>query len=209
MRKRFEGDPLEALRGVDPLVPGDLPPDTSGHHARALFEEITTMDTMERTHTENAAPQRRPRFALALGSVAVVVAAVVGVTLAIGGDGEPDTIAGGVPIASAAMCVEQYDLATLANRDIAFDGTVNAIDGDSVTFDVNTWFAGGSEDRVTLETSAGMVDGAITSVSGDGATLDVGSRYLVSGSGGFVWACGFTMTYDSGIAGQWAQVFAG
>ncbi len=107
------------------------------------------------------------------------------------------------------MCVEQYDLTTLANRDIAFDGTVNAIDGDSVTFDVNTWFAGGSEDRVTLETSAGMVDGAITSVSGDGATLDVGSRYLVSGSGGFVWACGFTMTYDSGIAGQWAQVFAG
>lgn len=208
MSKRFEGDPLEALRRVDPLVPDQAPRDTSGPHARALFERITSAEIEDPAHAEQASPRRRPRLALVLTGAAVVVAAVVGVNLAGGGDGVTDTIVGGVPVASPAMCVEQYDLASLANRDIAFDGTLAAIDGENVTFDVNTWFVGGSDDRVTL-TATGMVGGDFVSISGDGATLEIGSRYLVSGSGGYVLACGFTMTYDTSIAAEWAQVFSG
>ena len=134
---------------------------------------------------------------------------LVGVNLASGRDGVTDTIVGGVPVASPAMCVEQYDLASLANRDIAFDGTLAAIDGEDVTFDVNTWFVGGSDDRVTLTATTGMIGSEVVSISGDGATLEIGSRYLVSGSGGYVLACGFTMTYDTSIAAEWAEVFSG
>lgn len=47
-RRSFEGDPIEALRGADPLDRLDVPKDTTGTHARTLFQEVTTMDTMEK-----------------------------------------------------------------------------------------------------------------------------------------------------------------
>lgn len=204
MSRKYEGDPLAALRRADPLDPADAPPDTSGPHATTLFHEITNTDA---TYTPARAPVTRPlfRMAMAMGGIAVVAVAIIGVTVARTGDGQPDQIAGGIPIASPAMCIESYDLQTLANRDVAFDGNLDSIEGDTVIFTVNTWFTGGSADQVTLD-AAGLV-GGITSISPVGATFEIGSRYLVSGSGGFVVACGFTMTYDSAIAGDWATVF--
>jgi len=204
-RRRFEGDPIEALRGVDPLDRLDVPKDTTGAHARALFQEVTSMDTMDRTNTVAARPPARRRFALAVSAVAVA-AVVVGSVAFLGGDDPttPEQIAGGEPLSSAAMCVESYDLNTLGNREVAFDGTVVSIDGDQVTFDVNRWFTGGSDAETTLDAN-GLT--GVTSLGGPG--LELGQRYLVSGSGGFVWACGFTMTYDTGIANTWTDVFAG
>jgi hypothetical protein len=205
-RKRFEGDPIEVLRSADPLDPLEVPRDTSGAHARALFQEVTSMETMER-ETAPAVRAPRRRFALATAGAALAVIIAAGVALFAGGDAPGEEyIAGGEPIASAAMCAEFYDLTTLANRDVAFDGTLTAVDGDQAVFDVNRWFTGGSGARATLDAN-GLTGGAITSIGGPG--LEVGTRYLVSGSGGFVWACGFTMTYDTGIADEWAGVFGG
>jgi hypothetical protein len=201
--RRFEGDPVEALRGADPLNRLDVPPDTTGAHARALFQEVTSMDTIEReTPLTTPRPVRR-RFALAAAAAAVVAVAVTSAVVFTGGDSTGDEqIAGGEPIASMALCVESYDLNTLANREVAFDGTLASMDGDQVTFTVNRWFTGGSGDEATFNAN-GLT--GITSLGGP--SLEPGQRYLVSGSGGFVWACGFTMTYDTGIAGQWATVF--
>ena len=114
-----------------------------------------------------------------------------------------DPIVGGEPIASAAMCVEFYDLDSLATRDIAFDGTVASSNGDEVTFTVDNWFTGGTGDSVTLQ-AMGIAPDTITMA---GPALEIGERYLVSGSGGNVWSCGFTMTYDTSIASEWAGVF--
>ena len=209
-RRRFEGDPIEVLRGADPLDRLDVPKDTTGAHARALFQEVTTMDTMEKETTVKIKQPVRRRLALAASGVAV--AAVVVASIAVfGGNGTApgdviagdEPIVGGEPIAAAAMCAEFYDLDTLADRDVAFDGTVASADGDRVTFTVNNWFTGGSEDSVTLE-AMGIAPGTITSA---GPALEIGHRYLVSGSGGNVWSCGFTMTYDTSIANQWAGVF--
>lgn len=169
------------------------------------------MDTMEKETTVKTRPPVRRRFALA-ASAAVAVAALVVASIAVfgGSDTAPDEliaggeqIVGGEPIASAALCVEFYDLDTLAGREVAFDGTLASIDGDQVTFTVNRWFTGGSGGETTLNAN-GLT--GITSLGGPG--LEPGQRYLVSGSGGFVWACGFTMTYDTAIANQWATVFA-
>lgn len=209
--RRFEGDPIEALRGADPLDRLDVPEDTTGAHARALFQEVTNMDTMQRETKLRTRPPVRRRFAVA-ASAAVAVAAVVLASVAVfGGSGTaPDDliaggeqIVGGEPIASAALCVEFYDLNTLTNREVAFDGTLVSADGDRVTFTVNRWFTGGSGDSATLN-AVGLAPGTITSL---GASLELGQRYLVSGSGGNVWSCGFTMTYDTAIANQWATVF--
>lgn len=204
--KRFEGDPIEALRGVDPVDPLEVPKDTSGAHARALFQEVTTMDTLERKKATQARRQPRRRLTLAVSGVAVV--AIIAGSLAFLGEGSPSDdvfIAGGEPIAGAAMCAESYDLGTLEDRDVAFDGTLTSASGDQVTFTVHTWYKGGSADSVTLQ-AEGLAPGTITSL---GASLELDQRYLVSGSGGNVWACGFTMTYDTGIADDWAAVFAG
>jgi hypothetical protein len=32
------------------------------------------------------------------------------------------------------------------------------------------------------------------------------TRCLVSGHEGLVWACGFTLTYDTALAGHWAEL---
>lgn len=164
------------------------------------------MDTRERQSpiTTKAAPRRRLTLAVSGATAAVLVAA--GLALFGGGiQGDEVFIAGGEPIAGSAMCAEFYDLDALGNRDVAFDGTVVSASGDQVTFSVHEWFTGGSGDSVTLQ-AEGLAPGTLTSL---GAGLELDQRYLVSGSGGNVWACGFTMTYDTGIAGDWAAVFAG
>jgi len=206
----FEGDPIEALRGADPLDRLDVPKDTTGAHARALFQEVTTMDTTDK-ETVRARPPVRRRFALAASGVAVAALVVASIAVFGGNGTAPDEgiagdepIVGGEPIAAAALCAEFYDLDTLADREIAFDGTLASADGDQVTFTVHDWFTGGSGDSATLN-AVGLAPGTITSL---GASLELGQRYLVSGSGGNVWSCGFTMTYDTGIANQWATVFS-
>jgi hypothetical protein len=136
--------------------------------------------------------------------------------------GEPSAALGA---GTAARCVEQYDLTTLANRDFAFDGTVTAIgtepvgerDPESdpyveVTFDVLEWFAPEGPDTVIVEmlppdlrTSEGSVEYA------------VGSRLLITGEprwGGatfdspVAWYCGFSRTYDEATATAWREAFA-
>lgn len=201
MNGKFEGDPLEELRRSDPLDPRDVPEDASGPHARALFERIVATDPT--ASPARVPPRRVPRLVPALAGAAVIVAAVVGLTV-LRGDSGGEKIVGGVPIASPAMCVETYDLETLTRRDVAFDGTLASIDGEQVTFSVGRWFRGGPGDDVVLD-ATGLV-GGLTPTSAGGATLDVGGRYLVSGSGGSLWACGFTMTYDTEIADRWADV---
>ncbi len=201
----FEGDPIEALRRADPLDPREVPTDTTGAHARALFEEVTSMDA---TQKETAPRPRRPlmrRLALGVGA-AVVVAAVAGGTFALLRDGQ-EAIVGGEPIGSGAigMCI-QYTDEMLADQEVAFDGTLVSAspDGSEAVFEVHRWFKGGEGDQVTLSAEGLLVDESMALL---GASLDVGERYLVSGSDGYVWACGYTLTYDSALAEQWAELF--
>jgi hypothetical protein len=205
MTKRFDGDPLDALHRVDPLDHVDVPSDASGPRARALFERITATDPYERP----MAPVRSrtgQRVALALGGAAVVLVAVTGALVVRNNGTGGENIAGGVPISSSAMCLESYDLSTLATREIAFDGTLVESEGSTAIFEVHRWFTGGTAPEVRLSADGLLPDGGVTL---GGEPLQSGARYLVSGSGGAVWACGFTMTYDTATAVQWADVFGG
>ena len=40
-----------------------------------------------------------------------------------------------------------------------------------------------------------------------GTALEVGERYLISTRDGVVWACGYSVTYDSDLAAEWAELF--
>jgi hypothetical protein len=202
----------EALRAANP-VPSASPTDAT--QRAALLKEILAMPSETTSQPSTEANTHRRRFAYA-ATVAAAAAALV-VAIAIVNRGDTDSPAAAPPTAPVAdstpttgpvlspgvglgSCVESYDLATLAHREVAFDGTVSAVEGNQVTFNVNEWFKGGSGASVTLDGN-GMTGAAITSAGGP--TLTVGQRFLVAGDGGFVWSCGFTQSYDGATAGQW------
>ena len=201
-------DELEALRHADPLDRTTVPP-SDGADARALFERITMSP-------DTGTSARTPRWQVAVAAAAVIIAAVAG-AIALTSDSEtaptPDTqdatettvpsSEGGSPISpgGVASCVEQYSLDTLAHRDSAFDGTVESVDGDMITFTVNDWFRGGEGNRTTR--SGATTVGGVTS-AGPSVSLEPGTRLLVAGDGGFAWGCGFTQPYDPDVAADWA-----
>ena len=152
--------------------------------------------------------RRRPIWAFgALAAAAAAAVVVIAVIVSSGGgvptpSADPGAGIGGEPGTGIGSCVETYSTTTLASRDFAFDGTVVAIDGERVTFEVNSGYAGEVGDSITL-TATGMTGTAITSAGGP--SLSEGQRYLVAGDDEFAWACGFTQPYDEAVAAEWAE----
>lgn len=168
--------------------------------------------------TTTSTTSTRQRLVMAAAAAVAVVLLVAGGLALAGNDGSGDDLAsttttadpGGGPInpggSSLTSCVELYDLQTLANREVAFDGTVASVDGDDVTFTVNRWYRGGDGAEVTLAGASTL--GGVTS-AGEPTPLGPGTRLLVAGDGGFAWSCGFTQPYDDAIAAEWAASLAG
>jgi len=185
-----ESDELRRLREADPAKATSVP-SAEDPAARVLRERILMMDTEVR-------PARSRTLAI-VAAAAVALATTTAVVLVTRGDpgapGPPAPIDPGF-----AMCVETYSLESLENREVAFDGTITAVNGDEITFDVGEWFKGGSGGETTLE-GAGTL-GGLTSAS-SGIPLDAGTRLLVAGDGGFAWGCDFTQPYDASIAAAW------
>lgn len=123
-----------------------------------------------------------------------------------------------------ASCVESYNSTTIGNRAFAFDGTVVAIrpgttnkadkgvlDTAAVTFTVNEWFKGGSDDTVNVD----LMSPTSNSAGDDTPLYEEGTRLLVSGEprwGGqplddaIAWSCGgFTRYYEPDVADEWRQ----
>jgi len=148
-------------------------------------------------------PAQRRAMGLVLGLVLVA-----GLT-ACGDDDAAVAIVGGEPIGNATGgdCLA-FDENTLAAQDFAFDGTLTAASADAelATFEVHEWFRGGEGTTATFGAGGLLSTDAQALI---GTSLEVGERYLISGSDGFVWACGYSLTYDTAVAAEWAEVFAG
>jgi hypothetical protein len=200
-------DPIEMLRRADPLDPLEVPKDTTGAHARALFQEVTSMDVKEQEKAPRRPQPLMRRVAMGVG-LAVFAAAIAGGAYALLKDEAEEAIVGGEPIGSGdamAMCI-QYTDEMLLDQEYAFDGTLVSATGNGadVVFEVHRWYKGGEGAQVTLHAEGFLNPESIALV---GASLEVGQRYLVSGTDGFVWACGYTLTYDTALADQWAVLF--
>ncbi|MBA2283138.1 MAG: hypothetical protein H0W25_18160 [Acidimicrobiia bacterium] len=179
----------------------------------------TTSATTDGTHQQAGSPRRSTRLVWAIAAAALV--AVGGTAYALVGSDDADQstpssedVAGSpispggaiTPGGASGSCVELYDLQTLANRDIVFDGTVQVVNGDQVTFAVNEWFRGDQIPEVSLSGAEGL--GGLTS-AGPTIGLEPGTRLLVAGDGGFAWSCGFTQPYDEAVAEQWRAALSG
>ena len=211
-----ENDDTAALQRVDPVDPASLPT-AHGPAARALFERIIMTNATTESLPAPPPPQP-PRRRLWLVATAAACLVVLGgiIALSATGDDAPLREVADPPTTSSdvvtpgesvgASCVEIYDLTTLANREIAFDGSVETVSGDHVTFTVNDWYRGGTDGEVTLAGASSL--SGLTSAGG-ATSLEPGTRLLVAGDGGFAWSCGFTQPHDEQVARDWRRVLGG
>lgn len=140
--------------------------------------------------------------------IAAVLAVLAVVAVACGDDdAATDPVAGGDAIGNAAADCMAFDEAVLLAQELAFDGTLRSAsaDGEQVTFEVHEWFKGGTTGEITLAAGGLLWEDAQAII---GTSLEVGQRYLISSSDGVVWACGYSVTYDTAIAAEWAALFA-
>ena len=200
-------DPLDRLRAADPVRADDVP-DASLARMTARIQEHIMSDKQFDPDV------RQPRGPLAIAGGLVLVGALalaiaVGSGFNLGGAQSPGPIGAGPspsenPAAGGGMasCLV-YDPANLPTFEIVFDGTVTAVDGDQVTFEVNEGWKG-ADGSITL--TAPDTDVALL---GPLPEFEVGGRYLVTAAGSTINACGYTLDYDADTAAAWAAAFAG
>ena len=200
-------DPIDRLRAADPLRADDVP-DASLARVSARVQEHIMAD---KQFDPTTLPPTRGPLAI-IGGLAL--AGALALAIAFGsGLGAPAPSGGHVaanptpsqdPAAGGGMasCLV-YDPANLPTFDIVFDGTVTAVAGDQVTFDVNEDWKG-AEGTVTLTAP----DTGIALV-GPLPDFKVGGRYLVTAAGSTINACGYTLDYDAKTAAAWAAAFGG
>jgi len=203
-------DPIDELRAADPVSPAEVPEASLARMTASVQEHM--MSQLRRDPTR--VPPTRGPLAIIGGLTlagALALAVIVGPGLGIGGGGsasQPPVAVAPTPTENpaagggAASCLV-YDPANLPTFDVVFDGTVTAIDGDQVTFDVNDDFKGAG-DSITL--TAPVVDPALVGPLPD---FQVGGRYLVTAFGSTINACGYTLDYDAETAAAWAAAFPG
>jgi hypothetical protein len=197
-------DPVDRLRAANPIRADDVP-DASLARVSARIQEHIMTDVQK----SPAVPRSRGPLAL-VGGFALVGALALAVGFGSGfGVQKPgpiaavptpttDTPGGGGGMASCLM----YDPALLPTFDIVFDGTVTAIEGDQVTFQVGTGWKG-VDGSLTL-----TVPGTSVALTGPMPDFEVGGRYLVTAAGGTINGCGYTLAFDADTAATWAAAFA-
>lgn len=167
-----------------------------------------TMQINETLEPQQAEPRRRLWIAGA-AAAAVVAVAFGGYALTDEDDGGDPAETAGTTLALTTQADDPMRMCmaispeSLAFADIALSGTVDSVDGDTVTIDPDEWFKGG--DGV----------GTVTVTAGDeevllegGITFAEGERYLLTASNdGQVGVCGSSALWNEELAAMYAQAF--
>jgi hypothetical protein len=171
------------------------------------LEEI--MNTQMTEQPENQPAPVRSRWVLGVAAAAALVVAVGGaLALTNGGSADP-TIAAGPPLElnaggedQLASCI-MFSVEELARAPLAFEGTVAAVEGETITLDVDEWFTGGDATQVVLHAPAGL-----EALIG-GIPFEQGGQYLITAYDGNVNYCGFSGPSTPEMRTAFEQAFAG
>ncbi len=91
----------------------------------------------------------------------------------------------------------------LSGAEVAFDGTVEEIEGDLVTLRTTRWYAGPSTDLVTVRGPSEDLQALLAAVD-----FQDGGRYLVAAAAdGRVMVCGFSATYSPRLERLYDEAF--
>ncbi len=213
MTDSFEhDDELRArLRAADPA--SSLPPAAPDGVSR-LLEETMSNDVLTESR-ETGTHGRGPLTWLVAAAAAVVIAGAGLFAVLDDGDEAPVPSADPEPTAestvtelsapepgSSGRCMVP-SAETLAGMPTAFDGTVQSIEGDTVTLEPTRWYAGDPTDLVIVEAPAEALRQLLI-----GVEFEDGGRYLVAATdGGEVAVCGFSAPYSQGLAATYAEAF--
>jgi hypothetical protein len=177
-----------------------------------LMEHIVNTTTSTPDHTDSptaAAPRRRWRFTALGGAAPAAVSAVIDVAT-LGGGNDPVTASpleltasGGDAMAS---CLP-FSVDILDDMVIALEGTVTAVDGPTVTLEIDRWYRDGTEsaaETVVVNAPEGM-----EALIG-GVAFEKGGRYLISADAdGNVAYCGYTAPATDDMRASFEQAFPG
>ena len=194
----------QRLARLDPMHPGVPTEPATNESSRELLEQVMSTPTRERA--ESQAPRRN--WTIGIAAVAALVLAVAGGLALTGGDDTPplaeapplELNAGGEDIMASCIVFSPEELERVA--EIAFAGTVTAVEGDTVTLAVDTWYRGGDgAGEVVLNAPQGM-----EALIG-GVPFVAGNQYLVSAQGGNVNYCGFSGEATPDLRAGFEQAF--
>jgi hypothetical protein len=177
----------ERLARLDPMH-SDVPTEpTTKESSRELLETI--MSTPTKQPTERSPDKSRRVWTVAVAAVAALVLAVAGGLSLVGGEETPPATAlelnaGGEDVMASCIMFSPEELERVA--EIAFEGTVTAVDADTITLTVDTWFRGDEAGEVVLHAPQGM-----EALIG-GIPFEMGGQYLITAQGGNVNYCGFS-----------------
>lgn len=135
-------------------------------------------------------------------AAATAVFAGAGVIYALGNDTKAPlelSIAGNDSMASCLPL--QADI--LADMSPAFAATTKSVEGETVTLEVDRWYAGGDADTVVLHAESGM-ESLIA-----GFDFEVGQQYLITASQGNVNFCGASGLATPELTALFAEAFPG
>lgn len=210
-----EHDELRArLRAADPAA--SLPRPDPDRSARLLEDTMSHPETTQ-AHTEPGSHRSPVTWLAAAAAVVIVVGGGVFAVLNLADDtgppsagSDPTTLPSGESVtalrapgagAASGRCLPvTADL--LSGTEVAFDGTVEEIEGDLVTLRPTRWFAGGPTDLVTVRGPSADLQALLVAVD-----FRVGERYLVAASGGRVMVCGFSAAHTPGLERTYERAF--
>jgi hypothetical protein len=209
-----EHDELRArLRAADPA--SSLPRSDPDRVARLLEDIMSHTQTAEPgTDGTDGTRQRSPLTWLAAAAVVVIIAGGGAFALLNGGT-DSSTPATSPP--EAATTTELHapgagattgrclppSVDALSGADVAFDGTVEGIEGDLVTLRPTHWYAGQPTDLVTVKGPSEELQQLLVAVD-----FQDGGRYLVAASrGDQVLVCGLSAAFSPRLAGLYGKAF--
>lgn len=197
-------DPLDRLRATDPVRADDVPGASLARVQAKVQEHIMSDSKFDPSVRPTRGPLAKLAGVAIAGAFALALAFSNGFGLPGGGGAnptDPGLTPGITPGGGAVGSCIRYEPSMLPTFDVVFDGTVTAVDGDQITFDVNTGWKG-ADGSITL--TAPESDIAIT---GPAPEFAVGGRYLVTAAGTNINTCGFSLDYDADTAAEWAAAF--
>jgi len=203
------------LAAADPAA--SLPPaDAAG--VRRLLEDTmnssTDDDVLTTEFRETGTRGRGPLTWLVAAAAIVLIAGVGLFALLDDGPGNQPPTAGHQPTvtdldapgaaAYGGRCMApNADL--LSQQTLAFEGTVQQIEGSTVTLKVTHSYTGDATDLVTVTAPDENLFRALVQA----VSFEEGGRYLVSATDGQVTACGFSAEYSPRLAALYTQAFPG
>jgi len=196
----------QRLARIDPMHPGVSTRSVTEEPSRRQLETIMSTPTRERTAPAGAPNRNWIPAVAALGALVIAIGGVI--ALGDGPGATPEAAppmelnAGGEDAMASCIMFSTEELERVA--EIAFEGTVTAVDGPEVTLSVNRWFRGGGETtEVILNAPLGM-----EALIG-GIPFTVGEQHLITAQDGNVNYCGFSGPATPEFRAAFETAFAG